>query len=316
MYSRKYIGNLNNLEKAFCQQSEVIQLKILFKVLQNDIRYLSNLSTKVYKIYSGLLASQKEIQSITALIIYKKRLGTLKIQGAKEKKFVIGTNNNLERIAKGQIPLVHFAFDKWQSERNIKNLKELTVFYTYKLLELPNKLENKMELIGSGAYFYVYKPEGKNFVYKYPKNYLAKRFLLEYEFNLGCLLGNSDIARFLPKIYGLDKEFGLKREFIKGETGNEIIKSGGCNNKQKNQLAKMYGLLCKQEKKLNSILDIHPGNFVWSHEHEQWFFIDLGFVPKIGSNYYPKHNFTRYYKKIWLNRLEMIRRFPIRSVDI
>ena len=62
-------------------------------------------------------------------------------------------------------------------------------------------------------------------------------------------------------------------------------------------------------------LDIHPANFVWSDEKSQWFLFDLGSVPYIGFDYYPE-SFDTYYEKIWKERLERMKKFPIRSVEL
>lgn len=51
-------------------------------------------------------------------------------------------------------------------------------------------------------------------------------------------------------------------------------------------------------------LDVHPGNFVWEPNLKRWFFIDLGLIPYIGSDYYYKwDSFEKYYQHVWETRL-------------
>ena len=62
--------------------------------------------------------------------------------------------------------------------------------------------------------------------------------------------------------------------------------------------------------------DIHPGNFIWSKSKKQWFLVDLGPMPRIGADYFPRKNFQEYFQKIWLDLHGLMITVPIRSLDI
>lgn len=219
-------------------------------------------------------------------------------------------------------PLLCYAFGSWQispelTKDNLLNIIELTIMYMYRIV--PNKTENmdKLSFVNKGGVFNVCILENQKQVLKYPKNYAAKAFLAQQESDsYRYFAKNPEMKPFLPNFYTFDTERKIiAHTFINGISGDDILEMGGqLNEKQKSELAKFYNIYMKYPEM--RFLDVHPGNFVWEPNLKRWFFIDLGLIPYIGSDYYYKwDSFEKYYHHVWGTRLWQKKNIPVRSLD-
>ena len=79
-------------------------------------------------------------------------------------------------------------------------------------------------------------------------------------------------------------------------------------------MEKFYRVYSERKRK-DIILDIHPGNFIWSEDKKKWILIDVGAIPEIGSDYYEFEKFEDYFDFVWKKRERMMKEQPIRSMD-
>jgi Fic/DOC family len=74
----------------------------------------------------------------------------------------------------------------------------------------------------------------------------------------------------------------MRKEFIRGPTGQEILNEGNrLNAQQVDELRKLYAVVMAFEEKYHIYLDLKPKNVIWSQERGTWVFVDLGpkFLP-------------------------------------
>lgn len=168
---------------------------------------------------------------------------------------------------------------------------------------------------GKGAYGILRRIQEK-VVEKIPMNYAAFLFANEEEWENFQILKHTDLVKNIPILIAFDMHSKkLVREYILGMTGHELLLKNQMDENKINSLKDVFLRIRQVEAIYGIRLDIHPANFVWSDEKSQWFLFDLGSVPYIGFDYYPE-SFDTYYEKIWKERLERMKKFPIRSVEL
>ena len=218
-------------------------------------------------------------------------------------------------------PLLCFAFGAWQvepevTEDKLQDIIELTIMSVYRIVAHAPEKDDKTLFNDSGGVFDVHITEDKQHIKKYPKNYAALAFLAQQEVESFEYFGKiPGLKQFLPLMYSLDAQSKvLTHTFINGISGDDILKTiGHLTGKQKKQLASFYDIYMKYPEM--RFLDVHPGNFIWEPKTERWFLIDLGLIPKIGSDYYKWDNFDMYFHNVWETRLWQMKNVPIRSLD-
>ena len=218
-------------------------------------------------------------------------------------------------------PLVCYAFGKWQFDSNITqimvyNILELTIMSVYRIVPNTAPQVDGFLLNDKGGIFDIYKTYDNKLVRKSPKSYAAFSFLAQQEFESYKFFSqNSELLEYLPDVYMLNTQnMVLSHSFIKGDSGdNMLMNNKPITNIQKQDLAKFYDIYLKYPEM--RFLDIHPGNFIWDSEKNRWFFIDMGLIPYIGSEYYKKSCFNEYYHDVWETRLWQMAHVPIRSFD-
>ncbi|WP_346200175.1 AarF/UbiB family protein [Caldifermentibacillus hisashii] len=338
----------------FC--SEVDKNKIFCATIQNDIRYLDNTSVKslvikkLFKWMKDIQCSDLRREVIEELVgfslddNYFKKNNCIDASNWKRKisnimmyikelipdvdLFTQSLLRNYWLLEQELCPFVNYAFGKWllyvsdnptEVLRNIELQAELSTVYLYRIvkIDIDNSFLMGDVIKSKGAYSYIVQHENK--VYKIPKNLAAKAFINHQEALLTQKLMDTKLRNNIPAIYDFDDHSGIiTREFIQGILGDDLLKKNEfqVNHKLVNSLKYVYELLIQISKEENIKFDLHPGNFIWSPEKEQWFFIDLGPVARIGSDYYPLDCFETYFQKIWLERHERMVNEPIRSVSI
>ena len=216
-------------------------------------------------------------------------------------------------------PMLNYAFDSWYySSENVSSqliikLAELSITYLYRIVPLEN-ISNDISC-GIGAYGVIKRTSDRT-VTKIPMNYAAFLFANEEEWKNFQILKNSELSKNIPTPIAFDiKTKELVREYIFGMTGHELLVVRQLDDIKINSLREMF-LLIQCAQVTNGVrLDIHPANFVWNQEKSKWFLFDLGSVPYIGFDYYPK-SFDAYYEKVWKERLKRMVKYPIRSVEL
>ncbi|MDR0677790.1 MAG: hypothetical protein LBF57_03945 [Holosporaceae bacterium] len=232
---------------------------------------------------------------------------------------------NLLLYKAGLCPIMMFSFDTWKSvfvENDLIDLIELSTSFLYRLIDCPSFSDPDFgSPIGKGGYSEVFLSRDGHNVYKVPKNLAQLSFGGDEEFAISTLLGSSSIAVYIPKMLKYDA-FNkiLTREFIAdGVSGFDLIKTAKDFWEKPiriDQIKEIYDYACMQWERMGINLDIHPGNFLWSPSRKQWFFVDLGPMPKIGAEYFPRNDFKSYFQKIWIDLPRLMIDVPIRSVDI
>lgn len=216
-------------------------------------------------------------------------------------------------------PMLNYAFDRWyyssddSDSQHIIELAELSVTYLYRIIPLEKTITNNV--LGKGAYGILRRIQEK-VVEKIPMNYAAFLFANEEEWENFQILKHTDLVKNIPILIAFDMHSKkLVREYILGMTGHELLLKNQMDENKINSLKDVFLRIRQVEAIYGIRLDIHPANFVWSDEKSQWFLFDLGSVPYIGFDYYPE-SFDTYYEKIWKERLERMKKFPIRSVGL
>lgn len=216
-------------------------------------------------------------------------------------------------------PMLNYAFDRWyyssddSDSQHIIELAELSVTYLYRIIPLEKTITNNV--LGKGAYGILRRIQEK-VVEKIPMNYAAFLFANEEEWENFQILKHTDLVKNIPILIAFDMHSKkLVREYILGMTGHELLLKNQMDENKINSLKDVFLRIRQVEAIYGIRLDIHPANFVWSDEKSQWFLFDLGSVPYIGFDYYPE-SFDTYYEKIWKERLERMKKFPIRSVEL
>lgn len=216
-------------------------------------------------------------------------------------------------------PMLNYAFDRWyyssddSDSQHIIELAELSVTYLYRIIPLEKTITNNV--LGKGAYGILRRIQEK-VVEKIPMNYAAFLFANEEEWENFQILKHTDLVKNIPILIAFDMHSKkLVREYILGMTGHELLLKNQMDENKINSLKDVFLRIRQVEAIYGIRLDIHPANFAWSDEKSQWFLFDLGSVPYIGFDYYPE-SFDTYYEKIWKERLERMKKFPIRSVEL
>jgi len=235
---------------------------------------------------------------------------------------------NLILFSNGFCPLLNFAFGAWLwedfSQQRIVDLIELSTTYLYRLAPLQSNPQYKSgKIYGEGAYCFVVEhkssPNSSNIVCKAPKNLAAELFVNQQEARVLQYLSLTPLSPYIPKFLKYDQHTGaLFRTYLEGVSGHKLLATPFFSEQVESieNLKKIYHLFRDQANLLEICFDIHPSNFIWSENLKSWFLIDLGPMPKIGSDYFPFDSFELYFKKIWMERYERMEKEPIRSVDL
>ena len=192
--------------------------------------------------------------------------------------------------------------------------------YLYRLAQI-NKtisLKNGIRLV-DGSHNSLFLNETDGLIIKIPTSIAAKCFLNDQEIKIAKLLLKSPFKKYIPNIISYRKRTGIiVRQYIIGKTGHELLATNFFvkNKKAIEELKIIFGMYQNLATKIKVKLDIHPGNFIWSIKNQKWFLIDTGPIPVIGSEYFPLDSFKKYFEKIWIQRYERMKNFPIRSVDL
>ena len=223
----------------------------------------------------------------------------------------------------GFCPFVHYAFFKWhdiKKKLDIINLAELSTTYLYKLV--PNRLpfrDKSVEFLGEGAYNKVYLAKNKETILKYPKNLAGLIFMNGLEILAYNTALNSSLTKYMAPVVSFDEKNAIiEKKYIEGVSGWELLKNKSFRKKPYaiTQLQEIYKEARDIYLKTNINIDIHPGNFQWSYSELKWYLVDYGSMPEIGADYFPRNSFESYFQKIWLDLHELIKKEPIRSLDI
>ncbi len=301
--------------------------KINFVVYKNHLMYLKENDSKKYDYYYAFL--EKLLYDNRTFLKSKRNI---KINNVND--IVVLFNNVMKPednlfenslllnnilADNGLCPLVLYAFNNIIytmpiTEKDIKNIIEFSLMYLYRVVTLKkNKLENLFLLNDTGAISNIYLE--KNVIIKYPKTVASKLFLMQQEMDSYNYLSKTDLNKFLPENYTFDavNKF-LMHNFVSGENGEYYLFNHiPFTEKQIKSLRLFYSTYSLLFNKI--ILDIHPGNFIWCEEKQQWIIIDLGVLPTIGKEYYEFETFEEYFENIWLKREETMKKIPIRSLD-
>jgi len=239
-----------------------------------------------------------------------------------ERSFVL----NLWLFKLGFCPLIHFAFDQWydfgthtvNDKKLIDELADLSTTFLYRLVPVSSSPAS-MQLIGVGAYSNVYRSADEKTAFKVPRNLAALSFAHEEEYRAYNYAQNTTLADFLPSGMKFDKRSGvIERQYIEGTTGFKLLAREDFLKQPYGfeQLKEIFEAACLHYYQNRINFDIHPGNLMWSHPIQRWFLVDVGPMPEIGANYFPRHDFQTYFKKIWLSLYGLMATVPIRSLDI
>lgn len=224
-----------------------------------------------------------------------------------------------KRLSRGKCPLVYYAFGKYLCEdsRLESDLLEMSLMYLFRYEGVSYDAPSGYVKISSvGSNCEIYEDVQLKRVCKVAKNYVSRNYLVEQEYENATILGKTELGRYIPQYYEYDKTKGwLFHENIRGETAASLLRKGSLPSAAYRQLKNFYS--CYMNRSYQEIiLDIHPENFVWSNENERLYLIDLGSIPKIGSEYYEYTLFDGYFANIFLKWEDNIKKYPIRSMDL
>ncbi len=329
----------------FSELDKAVKIEIFKACCKNNFRYLKNSSKNNKELLEAILEIHDLKEgSIDVLekLLKKYNIDLIILNKNNWFKKLVEINKNLIKINSDKweastilnillvrnnfCPLLRFAFDKWydisenNSTSNIFALVEFSTVYLYRLA-----LINKKIFIKDGVHFIdgshnsIFLNEMKNLIIKVPTSIAAKYFLNDQEIKVTKLLLKTPIKKYIPNIISFRKKTGIiTRQYISGKTGHELLATNffAKNPKAIKELKIIFNLYQIFTIKTLIKLDIHPGNFIWSTEKQKWFFVDSGSIPVIGSEYFPLDSFEKYFKKIWIQRYERMKKFPIRSVDL
>lgn len=222
-------------------------------------------------------------------------------------------------------PFLRFAFDQWydispkNNHSQIPLLVEFSTVYLYRLARINEQINVHGIHLANGSHNSLFHIKKTKQLKKIPISVAAEYFINAQEVITTRILSKSSLKKYIPHLLGYDKTTKIiTRQFITGETGHELLTTNffDKNIEAIKNLKKFFVLYKKTKRMLGINLDIHPGNFVWSKEKQQWFLIDVGPIPLIGSNYFPLNSFKSYFQKIWIERHLRMKKLPIRSVDL
>jgi len=222
-------------------------------------------------------------------------------------------------------PFLRFAFNQWYdiSQKNnhspIPSLVEFSTVYLYRLAQINKRVNVHGIHLTNGSHNSLFLIKKTERIEKIPRSVAAGYFINDQEVKITKILFKSALKKYIPDPLGYDKITKIiTRQYITGETGHELLATNffDKNTEAIKDLKKFFDLYKKVVRKHRINLDIHPGNFVWSKEKQQWFLVDTGPIPSIGSNYFPLNSFKSYFQKIWIERYLRMKKLPIRSVDL
>jgi len=222
-------------------------------------------------------------------------------------------------------PFLRFAFDQWYDipqENNystIHSLIEFSTVYLYRLTQINKQIIAHSIHFADGSHNSIFLIKKTDRIEKIPRSVAAEYFINDQEVKITKILFKSALKKYIPDLLGYDKATKIiTRQYIIGKTGHKLLTTNffDKNTEATKNLKKFFDLYKRVARKLGIKLDIHPGNFVWSKEKQQWFLVDTGPIPEIGSNYFPLDSFKSYFQKIWIERHLRIKKLPIRSVDL
>lgn len=327
--------------KLFNQCTLEEKNKIFFVALKNHLMYLKTINTGLFnkqyesfkkilndfnskkyinkiKMENGILITRKSYSSIGQLVDLINEVDK-RYHDDYTKSLVI----NFQLYENGFCPLIFYSFGKWIdlkgiNENQTRKIIEFSIMSLYKVVQVDTEDPQDIKLNNKGSVSNIYVSlgeNGKKTLWKVPKTIASISFLSEQEYEIYQKLLKTDLKEFIAKDYAYNTEQKvLSHEFIEGEDGEYYLFNNMITTEQKNSLRKFYEVYSSRSCK-NIILDIHPGNFVWSSEEKKWVIIDLGAIPEIGSEYYNFKTFEEYYNFIWIQRRAMMRKYPIRSMD-
>jgi hypothetical protein len=234
---------------------------------------------------------------------------------------------NLWLTRAGLCPLVHYAFERWfeigsygrmVSADVVDDLADLSTTFLFRLIPVEH-VPISLARIGTGAYSHVYRSGDGKSIFKVPRNLAARSFASHDEHVASLYAKESGLAAFIPEHLGFDHDTSvIQREFIDGTAGVELLTREDFRNAPLglDQLEQIYETACEIYRNDGINFDIHPGNMRWRDKDKRWILVDLGPMPTIGADYFPRHSFREYFKKVWLDLHELIASVPIRSLDI
>ncbi len=222
-------------------------------------------------------------------------------------------------------PFLRFAFNQWHdiSQSNayslIPSLIEFSTVYLYRLAPINKKVDVCGVYFADGSHNSLFLIKETKQIKKVPKSIGAVSFINDQEVKTIRTLLNSELKKYIPHLLSYDKFTKvITRQYINGGTGHKLLTTNFFDKDTDaiEDLKEFFHLYKKVARMLKINLDIHPGNFVWSKEKHQWFLVDTGPIPLIGSEYFPLNSFEDYFQKIWIERHKRIKEMPIRSVDL
>jgi hypothetical protein len=237
-----------------------------------------------------------------------------------------GAALNVWLAREGLCPLVHYAFERWFEIGSygrrlpaeiVDDLADLSTTFLFRLVPVDEALVAGTRM-GTGAYSHVYLC-GDGTVAKVPRNLAARAFASQDEHAASLHARDSGLAPFMPAHLGFDEDTGIiRREFVPGIMGADLLVMPGFRDAPFaiDQLEHLYEAACEIYRADGINFDIHPGNIKWDGNGERWVLVDLGPMPVIGADYFPRNNFARYFRKIWLDRHHLMKAVPVRSLDI
>lgn len=232
--------------------------------------------------------------------------------------------------ATGWCPLLNYAFERWippgspPTKTEAALQQELSYAYLYRLVSIDvntDSSENEI-LLGEGAYSSVYLREDPiegRLVSKRPRNLAAREWVHELEARIAQEASSTELSHFVPRYISFDRRSAvIQRSYIAGMSGHDLLKADffETNSASIEELRALYEAAESFMKETGVLLDLHPGNILLSERGARWVLVDLGPVPHIGSDYYARGDFLRYFQEVWLERLERMKSQPIRSVDL
>ena len=233
---------------------------------------------------------------------------------------------NVWLAEEGMCPLVHFAFERWFEIGSygrplpadiVDDLADLGTTFLYRLVPVEQGAVTGTRM-GTGAYSHVYLCDDGT-VLKVPRNLAARAFANHDEHMASLYAASSRLASFIPKHFGYQEDTGIiRREFVPGTMGVDLLITPEFRDAPfaLGQLEHVYKVACAIYQADGINFDIHPGNIKWNADAKRWVLVDLGPMPVIGADYFPRDDFARYFQKIWLDLHNLMKTVPIRSLDI
>lgn len=217
----------------------------------------------------------------------------------------------------GFLPLVHFAFDEWWSPRHsILQQMELSLNYLLRLVGETAQMPSGKFL--KGGFSHVRLDHGTGVARKFARNMAARMIVFPNEIEATWAAIESGLAGHVPEILGFAADFEwLDKTLILGTSGKEIVqRSLQSTIPAVDQIESVWKAANKILAETGINLDIHPGNFIFDRDSGKWWFVDLGPMPCIGSEYFTRSSFEAYFEKCWLSLPELMQQVPIRSTEI